>query len=181
MAEDEKPRASTTGSTNPLVDMANWRTELKARRVKFDDVQKRIYLDELAKHGLKGRAAHAANVSFQTVQNHRKNDMDFAEAEEKALQERAETVREQIEREALEGFERKHYKDGELVREERVYETPIRMAMLKRYDPEYRDKVELGGGVGGGVLIVPIRLTPDQWMELYSPKEPPAVEEQPID
>ena len=175
-------RASTTGRIAPPVDMTDWRQKLNERKIKFDDEQKKIYLAELADHGLKGRAATAAGVALQTVANHRKNDPVFAEAEDAAWQARCDAVRGRIEADALEGFERNHYKDGELIKEERVYETPIRLAMLKRHDAEYKDKMDLNvTGSGGGVLVVPMRLTTEEWIALYSPKDEPPAEDTLLD
>lgn len=177
-SEEKPPRRSSTGRYAPVVDMTDWRVKVLERRVKFDDVQKKVYLEEYAKHGLKGRAAEAANVTLGCVYNHRKNDPVFAEMEEAAWQARCDAVRGSIEADALEGFDRKHYKDGELIKEEKVYETPIRLAMLKRHDPEYRDKLDVNmSGAGGGVLVVPMRLSMEEWEALYSPKDEPPSEE----
>lgn len=177
--EEEHLPASTRGRHHPPVDMTDWREQVKAAYVKFDDIQKKVYLEELAKNGLKGRAARAAGVTMGCVIQHRKKDLKFAEMENEAWQARADAVRSQIEAEALEGFERKHYdKDGNLSREERVYESNIRLAMLKRYDPEYRDKIDVAmGSGGGGVIILPMALTREEWEVLYMPKDEPPTDD----
>lgn len=173
--ELETGRASTRGRHNPPVDMTDWRQTIKASYVKFDDIQKKVYLEELAKHGLKGRAARAAGVSTGCVLMHLKKDTRFADMANEAWQARADAVRGQIEEEALEGFERKHYdKDGNLVREERVYDGGIRAMMLKRYDPEYREKTDGAAGTsGGGVIILPPRMSREEWEMIYMPKDAP--------
>lgn len=176
---DSDERPSTTGRPNPRVDMTDWRRKLQESRLKFDDDQKKVYLEVLAETGLKGKAARAAGVALSTVQGHRKNDPIFAEQEEDAWQARCDFVRGNIEKDAVEGHERTYFdKEGNVTREERVYETQIRAMMLKRHDPEYRDKLDMNvTGAAGGVLIIPARLSMEEWEALYSPKDEPPAEE----
>lgn len=174
---------STTGKTNPNVDMSNWRTQVQQRRVKFDDDQKAIYCEYLATHGLKTLAALQAGVAYSTVQAHLKNDTDFAQAVDEAWAIRAGDIVIPLEKQGLEGHEEKTiHGEGEsrVERIRRVFEQALRVKMLAKYDREgYSDKagVEVNSGGGSIVLMVPNVLTKEEWIAAYSPKEaPPPVE-----
>lgn len=139
--------------------MKNWRKTLQKRKVKFDDDKKQIYLEQLLKHGMKGMAAEAADISYTTVQEHRENDPEFAEAELAALEMRSNAIVEQIEEEALAGFKEPIVnKDGKVVAHRKRYESGIRSQILKAHGGElYKDKsdINLNGGAGGVLLLSP--------------------------
>lgn len=72
------------------------------RRVKFTDARKRIFLDHFAGTGDAFAAAKAAEVSYSTVFQHRRNDPEFAAGFDEALaqayaQLEAEAVRQRLE------------------------------------------------------------------------------------
>lgn len=161
-----EPRASTRGKTNPITNQANWTRMLRAEQVKFDDEAKGRFLEAIVRHGKRGLAAQEVGISIQTFRNHIKIDPEFAELFDAAIQERADRVTAQIEEEALEGFEEPIYsqKTGELLGTKRVYETPIRLAILKRYDPEYKDRSETTISGAVGVLVAPAQMTPQDWI-----------------
>lgn len=75
-----KGTSSTGKVKNVNADQTNWRRKVQQSRLKFDDDTKRVFLEELAASGLKGRAAKKAGISMQTVGVHRENDPDFEEA-----------------------------------------------------------------------------------------------------
>lgn len=159
-------RVSTWGKANPVADQTGWRRSLRPDQIKFDDEMKGRFLEQILVHGKRALAAQAAGVSMQTVRNHMKIDPEFAELFDQALQERADRVTRQIEEEALEGFEEPifHAKTGELLGTKRVYETPIRLAILKRYDPEYKDRSESTVVGAIGVLVAPAQMSPHDWI-----------------
>lgn len=176
---------STTGKTDPNVDMSSWRIQVQKRRVKFDDDQKAIYCEHLSRHGLKTLAALQAQVAYSTVLAHLKNDPDFAQAVDEAWAIRAGDIVLPLEKQGLEGHEEKTIHgegDNKVERVRRVFETPIRMSMLKKYDKDgYADKagMDLSGMGGSIVLMVPQVLTKEEWIAAYSPKEaPPPIEEE---
>lgn len=171
--------ASTTGKSEPNVDQSTWRQKMQARRIKFDDDQKRLFCEFLKESGVKGVAAMRAGVSLDTVNAHLKNDPDFADAYDAAWNERAEMFVPTIERQALEGhLEKTVHGEGEdrVERTRRVFETPLRVLSLKKYDADgYRtDGKQEVVGRGGGAIMVPVDcLTMEEWEALYSPKEAP--------
>ena len=175
---------STTGKTNPPVDMSTWRREMQAKRIKFDDEQKKLYCMFLSETGLKGVAAFKAGVALSTVQAHLKNDPDFTQAVDEAWAARTEQVMVPLEREALEGhIEKTVHGEGEdrVERTRKVLETQLRLAMMKKYDREgYGNVVEevVTGGIGGAIMVPARFLTEEEWEAAYSPKEaPPPIED----
>lgn len=144
-------------------------------RIKFNDTLRAMFLEKLAIHGKKILAAKEVGIAYATLRIHEKNDPALAEAIMEVLEERSARLAQQIEDEALNGHKSFHYdpKTGEMVKEETKYESGIRLAMLKRHDPGYKEQVDVNVNVRGGVLIVPGRLTREEWEALYSPSMNP--------
>lgn len=170
-SKDKKPTEfpSSTGLVyNVPVDQTTWRRKLQTSRIKFDDVQKKIYLDALASHGLKGRAAKAAGVSMMTVRDHVENDPDFMEALGHAVVEYRDMFVEHAMKLALEGEIHQQFdKDGNMLAEKRVFPIPLITLELRRIEPGYRDKqtIDLNTS-GGGVLVAPAEQTPEEWITI---------------
>lgn len=106
------PHATTTGKKNPKVDQTNWRTQLQQRRIKFDDVQKEIYLAELRKSGLKNRAAELADVTPVTARRHSDNDPDFGESVDAAIGVYNDIVADHVQQRGQEGWLEPIYSKG---------------------------------------------------------------------
>lgn len=167
MAEEDNQRRSTTGTAFPVADMTNWRRDMQESRLKFDDKLKGQFLIHLSKHGKKTLAARQCDITYMTYKDHFDNDPEFAEWVEIALEERAHRIVNQLEEEAMSGHEEDIVnKDGDVVGTRIKYETQLRVLMLKRYDPEYKDRQEIDMNVqGGGVLVAPAAMTPDEWVK----------------
>lgn len=170
----KKARASTTGkgrADKVKADQTNWRTKLQQSRIKFDDDQKETYLLKYAEHGLKGRAAKEAGVCLQTVNNHIDNDPDFAAAVEAAQAEYRDKVVDHSTDLALNGIEVKKYnKDGDLIEERRDYPIRLIELELKRVEPGYRDKQTIDLNHGGGVMVAPPDMSPEDWIKQQEEK-----------
>lgn len=166
--EKRKQQASSTGRVqNVPVVQDNWRTKLMKARIKFDDEQKILYLNAIASHGMKGRAAQTAGVCMQTVNDHLQNDPDFAEARGEALETYRDMFVDHAMSLALEGEKHKFYdKDGNLISEKHVYPIRLIELELKRIEPGFRDKqtIELNAS-GGGVLVAPAEQSPEDWIK----------------
>jgi len=148
---------------------------------KFGDAAKAIYLENLREHGQKAIAAEIAGVSFETVRLHRKDDKEFAAAEDMALKLRSQHIVRTLEREAIEGFKEPLFDkkglpimvtdvDGKVCQAfHRKVETPLRAMVLKRHAPEYRDQSEVTHKHQGGVLVMPtpVKSTQD-WAALVA-------------
>jgi hypothetical protein len=165
LRKDGKPRESNTGTRKPVVDDSGWRVKAQRKtRIKFDDVAKKRYLDALAETGRKWFAEQAAGVARSTVETHLENDPEFADAFEDAIASYSAPRLVQIEKEAIEGHEDKHYDaEGKLVRERRVYETRLREMFLKKHDPGYKEKSEVDVNARGGCVILQGVLTDEDF------------------
>ena len=180
--------STTTGKVRGVkVDQTNWRRKLQTNRIKFDDPQKDIYLEDFRKHGLKGRAAETAGVTIKAVIEHRDNDPDFDEACNEAFEVYKDSISSEVRRRGKEGWLEPIFHKGEraiepildaktgepMVNEDgaRLYRyTAVRKFSdrlleleAKRADPTYREKNVIDiEGTGGGVIVVPAGMTPEQ-------------------
>lgn len=161
------PPSSTGKVQNVVADQSTWRKKLQQSRLKFDDPQKDIYLTALADHGMKGRAAAAAGVSMQTVNDHAENDPDFAVGRDQALEAYRDKFVDHATNLAYDGILVKKYnKEGALIEERKDYPIRLIELELKRVEPGYRDKQTIDlNTTGGGVLVAPAGKTPAQWIE----------------
>ncbi|HNQ98351.1 MAG TPA: hypothetical protein PKN52_00045 [Trueperaceae bacterium] len=166
--KDGTPRASTTGGPGPrVVDMSNWRRRLQESRLKFDDRAKNIFLEKYAECGLMYVSARAAGVTPPTVTSHVENDPDFAAAFQDAKDAYRDRVMAHAYKLSIEGVEEPIIggKDkDEVVAYKKVYATNILAMEMRRVNPDYKDRadVNLSGNVGG-VLVVPARLSVEEW------------------
>lgn len=169
MAEQKKPRRSSTGGPGPRnVDQTNWRQRLQEGRIKFDDDRKEVFLQAFAKTNRMHQSAEAAGVSLQTVRNHIENDPDFAEAFHEAQVAYRDKVHETLYHIAVEGVDEPILggKDRDFVvtHVRKYYERSL-LAEARRVDPDYKERSEVDMNHKGGVIVIPGDLTPDQFEE----------------
>lgn len=147
--------------------MAGWRKELQASKLKFDDVQKGIYLNVLRKTGRKMASARAAGVSAQCVADHIQNDPFFDEAVQEALADYRDIIHKHAYKVAVIGVKEPivggEFKD-QVVAEKTVYATNILAMEMKRVEPEYKDKSEVALTSNSPVLVAPAGMTPEEWI-----------------
>jgi hypothetical protein len=177
-----KPRKSS-GNKNPgttvVVDATNWRKKIQASKIKFDDIQKAIFIKVFSETGRLFEAANAADVSTGTVRNHLTADPEFEEAYERAkAYYREQVVHKVVQKVALEGVLEPivggKFKD-EVVAHKRVFATNILAMEMKRVDPGYREKAEVDVNMRGGVLIMPATIPEEEWIAKYSKAAPDSV------
>lgn len=138
-------------------DFSNWRKKLQAAKVKFDDVQKGIFLNTYAKTGRKQQAASAAGTTLETVNRHRETDTEFANAYDEATlayQDKVHTLAYKLMdgiREPIVGGKDK----DQIVAHKLVHATNLLAMEMRRSNPEYKERQELELKGGGGVLLVP--------------------------
>lgn len=190
--KDGSAYPSSTGKVRKVrADQTIWRKKLQQSRLKFDDPQKQTYLTELASHGLKGRAAAAAGVCSQTVNDHCNNDDDFSEAVDEAIDTYRDGVVEEVSRRGKVGWDEAVWQkgmqalmpvtdddgnvlytgEGESRRpvmrpaSVRKFSDPLLILEAKRVDPAYREKQTIDlNPEGGGVLVAPARISPEEWV-----------------
>lgn len=163
---DFEPTAAEKRARAKL-NQENFRTKLQAAKVKFDDKQKTVYLNHLAKTGRKAMSAKAAGVCLQTVLDHRENDPEFNEAVENALAMYADKVHQLAER-LMEGVDEPIIggKDKDaIVAFKKVHATNLVAMELRRTNPEYKERQEIDLKSAGGVLVAPADKSPEQWIE----------------
>lgn len=166
------PKGRPTGKRGVIVvnDLVPWRRKVREARIKLDDVAKEIFLAHYAQNGRYAHAADAADVSCQCVDNHLKDDPEFAEAFEEAKARYRDTflthardlmmgIKEPI----VGGKER-----NEIVGHKVIYPIPLIQMEMRRVEPEYKDKSEVDMKVAGGVLVAPAQCTPEEWVKLHS-------------
>ncbi len=162
-----KPRRSPGAPRKPKANQATWRRKIQQSRIKFDDNAKLVFLDAFRINNLKMRACDAAGVALTTVNEHLKNDPDFAAAYDEAVQSwRDYVVDKAIVKIALEGIPRRRLDaNGVVIEEWTEHPVPLLSMELKRVDHGYREKATLDVVSGGGVLIAPAHMTPEDWKD----------------
>lgn len=168
LKKDGTPFPSSTGKVVGVnADQTTWRVKLQQSRLKFDDDQKHVYLSQLGKHGMKGRAAEEAGVSQLTVLKHAENDPDFAEARAQATVKYRDKFVDHITDLSLNGvLIEKFNKDGDLLERRQEYPIPLIMMEGKRVEPNYRDKQVIDlDDLPGGVLVVPAAMSPEAYVK----------------
>ncbi len=165
---ETKPKTVAEKRARKRVDMSGWRKQLQASKITFDDNRKGIYLNHLRQYGRKMQACRAAGVALNTVADHIANDPDFALAREQALADYADIVQ-QLAWKLMEGVKKPIVggKDkNEIITHEIVHATNLLAMEMKKTNPEYKDRQEIDvNNKGGGVLVVPAGVTPEEFMK----------------
>lgn len=170
------PRASTTGGPGPRkVDQSSWRKRMKTSRIKFDDDAKERFLQGYAEHGRMHDGAVAAGVTYSCVKNHLDNDPEFMQAFLEAKQAYRDRFLRHVQKMMFEGVEEPiiggQFKD-EVVAYKRVYPTNLIAMEMRRVEPEYKERTEVDMNVQGGVLVVPARMSTEEWMAKFGRPRP---------
>jgi hypothetical protein len=118
------------------------------------------YLDLLRQYGLKARCARAVGLHPSSMKRYRKDNPDYDDEVEAAMEDYRESVESEIHRRAIEGIDSPVFYKGELVNTEKRYSDRLLELHAKRHIPAYREKHTVDHNVTGGVLVVPG--TPDK-------------------
>lgn len=110
----------------------------------FDDEPRGIYLAHLAQCGRHATAARLTGVGYHTPLRHRKEDPEFAAQCEAAMQIYIDALHEEAYRRAVDGIDEEYYhKTGEVSCVKTKYSDTLLLALLKRHDPGFKDRVEI--------------------------------------
>ncbi len=149
--------------------MARWQ---KGQR-KFDDPELRQrFLENVYTLGYDELAAVRSGLHYGTVVSWSKlageEQNEFNEMWKLAKLLHSQEKAERLQKEALEGHEEPIYdKDGKRVGTKRKYETPLRLALLKRHDSAFKDSVDGTHKTETGVMVMPHPVSSvDAWREL---------------
>jgi len=126
------------------------------RKRKFDDDGKVRALDALANLGTVANAAKAAGVCTQTIRDALKEDKFFAKCWEEALGDFRDKMEMAAYTRAVDGWEEPVYsqKLGVQIGTVKKYDSGLLQFIMKRWIPDYREKVQADVNIKGGVLIL---------------------------
>lgn len=165
-SEIEKP-------TKPTPEKRRYRSEEEAAR------DQELYLEAVSKLGVIMRAVdQVPGLSWATVQHWRRKDPDF----EARLRDARGAFSERLETEAVRratlGVEEPVFYKGNQVATVRKPSDRLLELLLKKHNPEFRDKVTADVNVRGGVLVVPgVAPSIEDWSEETGAELPPPAED----
>lgn len=140
---------------NPLY----WRERIRrARGVAFDDTAKMEFLETLRRTGKMVLACKECGIDRRTILRHREKDAEFEVAFDLMLELHAKDIVARLEEQAMDGFHNDVFnaKTGEIIGTKITYETPLRVALLKRFDPDgYKDRSQVDVTSGGKAIAAP--------------------------
>lgn len=121
----------------------------------FQGERRKLYLDELAKCGLRIVAQEKANVCSATVTKHRNEDPEFAQAEADAMEKHNAMVEGEVRRRGIEGVQEAIYWEGAVVGWKTVYSDKLLELYAKRRIREYNPRVEIDQNTnhGGSIAV----------------------------
>lgn len=135
-----------------------------------DPERQEKFLAALATTGLKYKSAAAVGVAYQTVQNLRKNSIEFAEAMLEAQGQYADSISKEVYRRGVTGWEEPVYYKGEVVGDILKFDGKLLELEAKAARPDYyRENIRIEGNVTSGVLLLNPRMTLEEWEEKYGP------------
>ena len=166
--DEPKERKSKAAASDPKVDDSCWRNKVQRRlALKFDDDRKDRFLQKFLETGKKGLSADFADITIKTINEHLKNDEEFAIMYDETYQSYQESLVQQIETEARDGSIKETFdkETGQVTSRQKIYESNIRLAMLKANADKYKDRQDINlTGQGGGVLVVPAGVPMDEYL-----------------
>ncbi len=136
--------------------------------------QQEDYLEALAECGLVHVSCEKAGVDYMSLSMARLHDKVFAAAFDVARRRHGEQWESATRSRGIEGWDEPVYgqKDGETqqVGVKRRYSDRCLEMGLKRFCPEYREKMQVDATISGGVLVVGSKMSEDEWREKHEGK-----------
>lgn len=146
------------------------KTSIKyARGVRLTESRRAIFLKHYRRTGLLWVSADAAGVSGFTIKSHMKDDEDFRDRVEEALNQYRDAIEKEVHRRGIDGWEEPVFHQGIKVATVRKFSDRMLELHAKRHIAGYRDKVSADVSFGGGVLVVPSKSDSDEdWIKKYN-------------
>lgn len=120
------------------------------------------YIDALRETGLEGRARTEARVPRSLVETRYRNDPEFQDAVDDALDKWADKLEAEAFRRGVEGIDKGVYYQGEKVDTEKQYSDSLLSRMLEARRKGYGKEVKITGAGAGGALVVNVRRFDEQ-------------------
>lgn len=142
--------------------------------LKLTDELKKRFVELLMQYGVKYKCAKAIGISPMTITNHLRQDEDFKEACEYAMQVFRDSIEETIIDRAIHGWDEPVYSQrlGVQIGTIRRFDNRLLELLAKRHIPEYREKQQVDVNVSGGVLVVPSApQSVDEWKRRHVKSE----------
>lgn len=129
---------------------------VSTRQPKMDIDRKIRAVEAYAELGTVANAARAAGVCPQTITNHMKLDPEFLEGMQIAQGEFRDKLEREAYRRAVEGWEEPVFSQrlGTQIGTVRRYSDGLLQFIMKKWMPEYREKVQADVNITGGVLVL---------------------------
>lgn len=173
--------ARTVDVDTPLVRGTGESKDRRKSAVVISDRRKKLFLDILARTGKVAHSARMAGYSDSShVQRCKRNDPEFAEAWELAIEASMDTLEDEAIRRARDGVDKPVFYKGRVVGHEKQYSDQLTMFLLKgnRPDRYNRSNVDISGHITGkfGVAVLPMAVpTMADWerasQELHKDKQ----------
>lgn len=134
------------------------------------------YLDSLSVTGRKYDSCAAAGISYSWLKVLRE-DPDFVELEEEAMDAYKDLIYKEAHRRAVEGVDEPlvggQFRDS-IIGTVKRYSDRLLELVLKRHIPEFREKWEGTVNVSGGVLVAPLKpKSEEEWLRAFGGKQLP--------
>lgn len=177
MFEDLPKGFSRRHGTTKIVEYqdydGNWRTRVQMSKVYFDDDRKEIFLQAFRETGRMEHSAQKAGTTSNTVRQHMKNDVQFAEAVETAKEHYADKRREVVDELFFNPPTKvTKYKTGEILSEEKVLMPQVIVRYMEANIPEWKPKSDAVINNAGGVIIMPTAVSSaEEWEKMFGKKD----------
>lgn len=136
--------------------------------------QQEDYLEALAECGLVHKSCEKADVDYMSLSMSRLHDKVFAAAFDTARRRYGEQWESAARTRGIEGWDEAVFgqKDGKTqqVGVKRRYSDRCLEMGLKRFCPEYREKMHVDATISGGVLVVGSKMSEDEWRKKHENK-----------
>lgn len=143
--------------------------DVMLKTVSVTDADWRRYLKLLEDMGRKTAAARRAGLDPDFVNERVKRDVEFAAKVEAAIRTFGEKCEAEVHRRALEGWDEPVFHKGTQCGVVRKYDSRLLELSVKRYCPEWREKLAVDATISGGVLIVGAQAADAQeWAARYA-------------